>query len=69
MKKKKKKLADGGILIEPATMIVFKENQPGHYVGYTVPSKKLAELMQGKEEINLQGSIVGHDLVIKPKEP
>jgi hypothetical protein len=49
MKKKKKKLANGGILIEQATMIVFKEKQPGHYVGYTVPGKKLAELMQGKE--------------------
>jgi|688.fasta_scaffold1432905_2 hypothetical protein len=69
MKKKKKKLANGGVLIEPATMIVFKEKQPGHYVGYTVPSKKLAELMQGNEEITVHGSVIGHDLVIKPKEP
>jgi hypothetical protein len=58
MKNKKKKLANGGILIEPATMIAFKEKQPGHYVGYAISGKKKMNRYKNKD----------HDLVIKPRE-
>jgi hypothetical protein len=71
MKKKKNKLANGGVLTTPTITILSSEQQRGNYTGYSVSSKKLIELIesQNKEEITVHGSIVGHDLVIKPKEP
>jgi hypothetical protein len=71
MKKKKKKLSKGGVLIEPTIAIVSDETQRGNYTGYTVCSKKLIELAQsqGKDGITLQGAIIDNDLVIKPKVP
>jgi predicted SPOUT superfamily RNA methylase MTH1 len=71
MKKKKNKIVMGGVLSNPTIAILSDEQQRGNYTGYSVSSKKLIELIesQNKEEITVQGSIIGHELVIKPKQP
>lgn len=70
MKNKKKKLAKGGVLSTPTIAILSSDQQRANYTGYSVSSKKLIELIesQNKDEIILQGSIIGVDLVVKIKE-
>lgn len=69
MKKKKKKLAKGGVLNTPTIVVLSSDQQRANYTGYSVYSKKLIELIesQNKDEIILQASIIGVDLFVKPK--